>query len=142
MKRSSKQPPDCKILEFAQNPQRISIYDLITTSTNFTKFKYFRLEKPLQSYLIQQGVKYVCESWENNVKTLHTGLIPTRNPGYFVGDFVEIIKGVKKTSLIIFKITPDEKKFILYFFNHFNKKSIRMKLDFARVFINDLNLLK
>ena len=141
MKRNSKQP-DCKVLEFAPNQQLNNIYDLITTSTNFNKFKYFRLEKPLQPYLLQQGVKYVCESWEHNVKTLHTGLIPTGNPGYFVGDFVEFIKGVKKNSLIIFKITPEKEIIYLYFFNHFNKKSIRLKLNFARVFINDLNLLK
>ena len=141
MKRSSKQPKKFKLLEFEQSTQRQNIYDLIKTSTKFDKFKYFKLEIPLQSYLLKQGANFVCESWEQNVKTLHTGLIPTGDPGYFIGDFVELVKGVKKTSLIIFRFKPELKIIQLYYFNRFNLKSVSKRLEFARVFINGLNVI-
>lgn len=137
MKKCSNKQPDFKLLEFAENPQRKNIYDLITSSTNFKKFKYFRLETPKQPYLIKQGAKYVCESWENNAKILHTGLIPANIPGYYIGDFAEITNDKKKTSLMIFRFIPETNKILIYYFNRFNKKSITMKLQFVRAFVHN-----
>lgn len=135
MKKCSNQP-DFKLLVFTENPNRKNIYDL-TPSANFTKFRYFRLEKPKQPYLIQRGAEYVCENWEYGVKILHTGLITTGAPGYYFGDFTETVKGKKKTSLMIFRFIPDTSTIQIYYFNHFNKRSIPMKLEFCRNFINN-----
>ena len=138
MKKCSTKTPDYKLLEFAENPDKKNIYNLIYSSSTFSKFKYFRLETPRQPYLIKLGAKYVCESWYNQVKTLHTGLIPTGTPGYYFGDFVEMIKDKKKTSLMIFRFVPEINNIQLYFFNHFNKKSILMKLQFIQSFVLNL----
>lgn len=138
MNKCSNKPPDYNLLDFKENSFRKTIYDLVSTSKPFSKFIYFRLETPKQPYLINQGAKYVCESWINGSKILHTGLIPTGAPGYFVGDFAETIKDKKKTSLIIFRLVPETDIIQLFFFNQFNKKSIRMKMDFARSFIRSL----
>lgn len=135
MKKCSNKQPDFKILEFAENPQRNYIYDLVTSSSTFTKFSYFRLETPIQPYLIRQGAKYVCDSWENGKKILHTGLIPTGIPGYYFGDFAETINDQKKTSLMIFHIIPETTTIKICFFNRFNKRSIITKLQFVRAFI-------
>ena len=141
MKRSSKQPDFIKLV-FAENNQRSNIYDLIYSTKEFKKFKYFRLETPQKEYLIKQGAKYVCESWKfDGTKILHTGLLTTGYTGYYVGDFMEVVKEKKKVSLIIFHTIPENKTFELYFFNHFNKRSVRLKFDFVRGFINGLNLL-
>jgi len=136
MNKCSKQP-DYKLLEFKENPDRKNIYDLQTTSAPFNKFQYFRLEQPKQPYLIQRGVKYVCETWVNGIKILHTGIIPTGAPDYYFGDFTETIKDKKKTSLMIFRLIPDTSTIQIYYFNHFNKRSIPMKLEFCRNFINN-----
>jgi len=135
MKKCSNQPPDYKFLEFEENPARKNIYDLQTTSTTFKKFRYFRLEQPKQPYLLRMNVKYVCESWQNNYKTLHTGLIPTGIKGFYFGDHIEVCKDKKKSSLIIFRLNPENNIIQLYYFNHFNKRSVIMKLEFCRNFI-------
>ena len=127
--------PDFKLLEFTENPDRRNIYDLQKTTLIFDKFTYFRREEPILPYLIKQGVKYVCESWNSGIKTLHTGLISTGVPGYYFGDFSETIKGAKKTSLMIFQFVPGTSTVQIYFFNHFNKRSIRMKKDFCKSFL-------
>jgi hypothetical protein len=131
MEKCSNHLPDFKLLVFTENPTRKGIYDLSTSAT-FNKFRYFRLEKPKQPYLIQQGAEFVCESWDNGVKTLHTGLIPAGAPGYYFGDHSETIQGAKKTSLMIFRFIPDTSIIQIYFFNHYNKRSIPMKLEFCR----------
>lgn len=138
MKKCSNQTPDFKLLEFKENPGRKNIYDLQTTSATFNKFSYFRIEQPKQPNLIQRGVKYVCETWVNGIKILHTGIIPTGAPGYYFGDFTETIRDKKKNSLMIFRLSPDSSTIQIFFFNHFNKKSIPMKLEFCRNFINQL----
>jgi|GEM_PF-1605360 len=130
--------PDYKLLEFAENPDKKNIYNLIYSSSTFSKFKYFRLETPRQPYLIKLGAKYVCESWFNQVKTLHTGLIPTGTTGYYFGDFAEMVKDKKKTSLMIFRFISGTNNIQLFYFNHFNKKSIVMKLQFIQLFILNL----
>ena len=135
MKKRSNFIPDYKIIEFVENPKRENIFDLYVSSDTFSKFKYFRIENPIQSYLIDKGVKFVCESWENGVKILHTGLIPINNNGFYLGDYTEIIRGNKNTSLIIFEILQNKIK--LYFFNSFNKKSLKMKIEFAKNFIKN-----
>jgi len=133
MKKCSKLP-DYKILIFEENPQRHNIYDL-KTPENFTKFKYFRLEKPIKEYLIAQGVKFVCESWANNTKTLHTGLIPLGIDNYYFGDCYEIKNNRKIHSLIIFYFDSDSCKITLFYFNHFNKFSIQLNKQFCFEFI-------
>jgi hypothetical protein len=135
MKKCSNQTPDFKLLEFKENPDRKNIYDLQTTSANFNKFNYFRLETPIQPYLIRQGAKYVCESWDKGIKTLHTGLISIGTPGFYFGDFIEQIKDKKKTSLMIFRFVPNTSTIQVYFFNHYNKRSQTMKFEFCRNFI-------
>ena len=134
MKKCSNQNPDFKLLEFKENPDRKNIYDL-QTSANFNKFHYFRLENPIQPYLIRQGAKYVCDSWANGVKTLHTGLIGIGTPGYYFGDYIEQVRDKKKTSLMIFRFVPDTSTIQVYFFNQYNKRSIPMKWEFCRNFI-------
>jgi len=138
MEKCSNHFPDFKLLEFKENPLRKNIFDLQTTSATFEKFKYFRLETPKQFYLIKQGAKYVCESWINGTKILHTGLIYLGESFYYVGDFCETYKNKKKTSLMIFKFCPDTSTIQIYFFNHFNKLSVGMKYKFCRDFINNI----
>jgi len=138
MKKCSNQP-DYKLLEFKENTDRKNIYDLQTTSANFNKFNYFRLEPPKQPYLLNIGAKYVCESWNNGVKILHTGLINFGISNYYLGDYYEFINGQKKTSLMIFEFIPETNEIKIYYFNHFNKRSIPMKLEFCRNFIKDIN---
>jgi hypothetical protein len=142
MKKCSTTTPDYKMLEFAENEQRPNIYDLVTTSSTFSKFKYFRLEIPKQDYLLKQGVKYVCESWNKGYKTLHTGLIPIGIDGCYYGNFVEFINGIKKTSLMIFLLSPEHKRIQVFYFNHYSKRSIFMNLQFTRAFLNELNILQ
>ncbi len=140
MKTRSNHIPDCIFLEFKENSQRKNIYDLNSSSKTFTKFTYFRLEQPRQYYLIKQGAKYVCESWKNKIKILHTGLIPIGIENFYFGDFVETkTKGDKiitKISLIIFYFIPETSTIECYFFNSYNKNSIRMKLNFCKDYIN------
>jgi len=138
MKKCSNHRPDFKELVFKENPTRKNIYDLQTSPANFNKFNYFRLEEPVKPYLIQLGVKYVCETWTNGIKVLHTGIIPTGAPGYYFGDHIETVKEKTKSSLMIFRLIPDSSTIQIYYFNHFNKRSIPMKLEFCRNFIRQL----
>ena len=131
MKGNEKKMPEYKVLEFTENQQRKRIYDLNVETNKFSKFRYFRLQTPRQQYLVNKGVKFVCESWENGEKTLHTGLISTGIDDYYFGDFVDN----KKTSLMIFHFTPETSNVMIYFFNGYNKKSIPMKRQFCREFI-------
>jgi hypothetical protein len=131
MKTCSNHFPDCKVLLFQENPQRKKIYDLKTASAPFEKFKYFRLQTPKQPYLIKQGAKYVCESWTNSTKVLHTGLISAGIDNYYFGDHRE----QHKTSLMIFHFVPETSTIQIYYFNHFSKKSISMTFEFCRAYI-------
>lgn len=147
MKKCSNHRPDFKELEFKENPSRKNIFDLQPSSANFNKFNYFRLEEPQKPYLLQRGVKYVCECWDKDIKTLHTGLIPigertgerTGEPCYYFGDHIETVRNKTKSSLMIFRLCPGYDTIKIYYFNHFNKRSILMKLQFCRNFINQLN---
>ncbi len=137
MKNCSNHKPDCKILNFSENSTRKNIYNLIQKeNVPFNKFNFFRLETPRSKYLHDKGVKYVLESWENGLKILHTGLIETGIKNYYVGDYVEIIKDVKKTSLMIVFLDPETSAIKIYFFNQYNKKSLLMKLQFCKSYIN------
>jgi len=138
MKQRSNHIPDCKILEFAENPDRKNIFDLKPTGVNFTGFRYFRLETPHQPYLLNQGAKYVCESWEGGKKILHTGLIETGVSNYYFGDFVTFRDGAKKNSLMIFHFIPETTSIRIYFFNQFNKKSLSMKYVFCKNYITEI----
>jgi len=130
--------PDFKLLEFTENPQRENIYDLVSTSANFDKFRYFRLQEPRADYLIRLGAKYIIENWEGGVKILHTGLIPIGKENYYFGDYTEYRKGKKINSLMLVYKHPTENRFKIWFFNGFNKKSILMKLEFLQQFVNGL----
>lgn len=131
MKGNAKKLPEYRILEFTENPQRKNIYDLNIEMTKFSKFRYFRLQTPRQSYLINQGAKFVCESWEQGEKILHTGLISTGIDHYYFGDFLDN----KKTCLMIFHFIPETSIVLIYYFNGYNKKSLSMKRQFCREFI-------
>lgn len=135
MEKCSNHVPDFKEVEFAENPKRKGIYDMQQNKNQFTKFWYFRLQTPKQSYLMQQGAKYVCESWEQGKKILHTGLIPTGIENYYFGDHREQINGVQRSSVIIFHFVPSTSVIRLYYFNHYNKKSLVMKNNFCKEFI-------
>lgn len=138
MKPCSNRIPDCKILEFKENQQRKNIFDLTTTGVNFNKFRYFRIETPRQPYLINQGAKYVCESWENGNKTLHTGLIETGVKGYYFGDYADVTNGAKKNSLMLFHYDQEIETIRIYFFNRYSKRSISMKYKFCRYYIENV----
>lgn len=138
MKKCSNHRPDFKELVFIENKTRKNVYDLKTSSAPFTKFNYFRVEEPQQPYLKRLGVKYVCECWVDGCKVLHTGIIPTGAPGYYFGDHLETVKDKTKSSLMIFRLIPDSSTIQIYYFNHFNKRSIPMKLEFCRDFIRQL----
>jgi hypothetical protein len=135
MKNCSNHAPDCIRLQFEENPNRKNIFDLKTASRNFNRFSYFRLQKPKKSYLINQGAKFVCESWTKNTKIFHTGLIQTAIENYYFGDFAESYNGKKKSSLMIFHYLPETSTIEIYFFNQYNKKSVSMKHQFCRDYI-------
>jgi len=133
MKPRSNHFPDCKVLTFQENPSRKKIYDLKPGSAPFEKFKYFRLETPKQPYLIKQGAKYVCESWTNGTKKLHSGLISTGVENYYFGDHKE----QNRTSLMIFHFVPETTTIQIHYFNQYSKKSISMKYEFCRAYIEN-----
>ncbi len=132
MKKSSK-IPDSRLLIFAVNHARPGIFDL-QNEPSFTKFTYFRLERPKAEFLIHQGARYVLESWKDGKKNLFTGLIPSQVPGWYYGDHLGI-------SLLICHLEPEgmELKYIeMYYFNAFNKHSARIKNSFCLKFIKEL----
>jgi hypothetical protein len=138
MNKCSYHRPDFKELVFIENPTRKNVFNLQTSSAPFTKFNYFRLEEPIKPELIRLGVKYVCDCWIDGCKVLHTGIIPTGAPGYYFGDHLETVKDKRKSSLMIFRLLPDTSAIQIYYFNHFNKRSIPMKIEFCRNFIRQL----
>jgi hypothetical protein len=126
--------PESKILEFRANPTREGIFDL--QNNGFNKFKYFRLQYPKIDRLKKMGVKYVMESWSNSCKILHSGLLSLRHQFYYFGDHTEIINGTKKTSLFIVYLNPSSSNILIYWFNQFDKKSVKMKRDFCNEYIH------
>jgi hypothetical protein len=138
MKTRSNHTPDYKALEFTENPNRKGTYDLQPNQYGFTKFKYFMLQEPKQSYLIEQGAKHVCESWEHGKKTLHTGLIHTDIENYYFGDYREPYKGKFRSSIIIFHLVPKTTVIRLYYFNHYSKKSKALTVNFCKDFIKTI----
>ena len=137
MKKCSNNAPDYYLLYFKQNSKYTNSYDL-TPSSSFQKFRYFILSSPKQQYLINKGAEYVAESFYKGQKPLHTGLIQMRTKNFFFGDHSEYIKGKKKNSLMLFEFFPEIHTIRLFYFNHFNKKSITMKLTFLNEFINKI----
>lgn len=122
MKHSNQYRPDYKKLIFVKNENRPDIYDL--QNSGFNKFTFIKLSDPKADFLIQQGAKYVIESWKNSQKVLFTGLKPIHGK-IFHGNHKE--PGSEKKSMLFATISPE--KIVMYYFNHFSVyPSIRRSL--------------
>lgn len=130
--------PNTTMLVFRENPQKKGFYDLQPNHNGFNKFKYFHLQYPKTDRLKRTGAKYVIDSWLNREKILHTSLLPLNQKSFYMGDFTEIIEGVNKRSLFVLWYRPDNLTIYIYWFNHFDKKSLKMRLNFCNEYINRL----
>ena len=102
MRASSKNTPDYRLFEFTRNETRPHIYDIVGRPDK-PPIRYFSISAPRAPFLIQQGAKWVVESWENRVKTAFTGLIPVAIPGWFYGDLIEVLPTQKRRkSFVLF----------------------------------------
>lgn len=128
--------PDKKVLEFRENPNKKGIFDLQPNCNGFDKVTYFRLQYPKSDRLKKTGAKYVIESWLNDFKVLHTALLPLNTSSFYMGDFTETINGVKKRSLFIVLYRPGNPTIGIHWFNHFDKKSLKLRLNFCNEYIN------
>jgi len=121
--------PDYKKLIFQQNHKRSDIFDL--KGSTFTKFRFIRLSRPRQKFLIDQGAKYCIESWNNGKKSLFTGLLPF-NGNIYYGDHKTPTRC--KKSFLIAIIEP--LRITLFYFNSFSLYP-KLKKGFIKRFLKE-----
>jgi len=121
--------PDYKRLVFQKSESRPDIYDLIYS--RFRKFTFIRLTTPRQKFLINQSAVYCIESWNDNKKTLFTGLLQFNNKIYY-SDHKPPTNG-RKSFLIAYIETF---QVVIYYFNLFQLYP-KFKKGFIERFIKE-----
>lgn len=112
---------------FIQNSIHSDIFDLMPESGANLPFSYFRISSPIQSYLIQQGAKYVVESHKCMAKVLHTGLKRTIVNTIYSGDVYD--PRIKSKSLILFCASPDELSYSVFLFEGYYPRKLTKVLN-------------
>lgn len=123
---------------FHQNKSRSNTYDIAKDKkAKKLDFQFIRFTEPKESYLIQRGAKFVMQSFLDNRKILHTGLVPfSDKEGFYYGDYLK--ENNKKDFLILYL---DEKslKILLYVIPNRNPKDKEaFALSFSKYLIQYL----
>lgn len=87
--------------------------------------------KPNAGLIIRGKEKGATGKEGNNPYKFFAGLIPTSYQNCFVSNDYKIIKGVKVTSLTIFRFSADNSKLHVFYFPNFDKADIEERIAFA-----------
>jgi len=96
-------------------------------------FSFIRFSEPRQDYLINNGATNVMQSFENNIKVLHTGLIPIYE-GFMYGNNINE-KGKLDFIIIEYDGINEEVHFWL-----FKNRKPKNKTKFTEKFIYQLRV--
>jgi hypothetical protein len=100
-----------------------------------------KVEETQKEIIRRQGANELIHGRIKNGKyTFLTGLIPIKenSPVYFGNNF-EIVEGRKRTSLIVFVFSNENKKLTVYYFNCYYKDNRNERIAFVTEFIQSLS---
>jgi len=95
-------------------------YDLVNNPSRSKMPLEVRIEDAVDEMYTDKGIKEILSSRQKDyTKILFTGLLKTEYERMFTGDFVEIVKGERKRSLLIITFNVDRTLMNIYFFNRY-----------------------
>jgi len=124
MKKNSLPPQAIKGI-FRANSTRANNYDLNPETGSNLPFNYFRLSKPHEPFMIQQGALFVAESHKDNKKVLFTGLrASTSNNNIMFGDMYE--PSTRTKSLLVFVYFHEINSYTVYLYENYYPKQVNV----------------
>lgn len=122
--------PDAKVCHFELNPET-GWYVQIHCPIGFTKIpSELKVEETRRPEKINS--EFVIHSRKKDGRYLFfTGLLPTRVPDLYFGDFFEYVNGQKKNSFCLFAFSEANRRLTIHFFNGFKLYPNRRELFIA-----------
>jgi hypothetical protein len=131
--------PDYTRVEYLLNLET-GYYEKQPTRISFNKLPdELKVERTVEERIRLQGANEIIRGRVSNGKyKFFTGLIPINFDNSFIGNNYEFLKGVKRTSLIIFSFVDNDSRLIVFYFNQWYIDNRKERLIFSDSFLNKL----
>lgn len=124
-----------KIVDYRLNRES-GRYEKQPEKITFLKLPFeLKVENSQKEFLIKQGATtLVTGRFKNKKREFFTGLIPI-STGFYIGNDVEFIQGVKINSLIVFQFSNNNQDLTVYYFNRYYIDNRELRIKFVMDFI-------
>lgn len=100
-----------------------------------------KFEKTRENKILSNGAhEIITGPVRNGKRTFFTGVIPLSSVGWYEGNHPEFRKGAKSISLVLFRLSKEERFMTIYFFTGWYMPNKEKRMEFCNQFAKSIEV--